>query len=262
MVETSNYYTDGQAYERLMGRWSRAAGEIFLDWLSLPKGLKWLDVGCGTGASTELIIERASPSHVSAIDPSEEQIVHARTGPAAAVANFRIGDAQSLPFGNHEFDVAAMALVITLLPEPLKAVSEMKRVVRSGGTVATYMWDMLGGGFTEQPLRDALKAMNIDTLVARHANSRLDNLKGFFETAGLGSITTRTIEITVSHANFDAYWNAATSLANPMTQIIRKMDSSDVERLKAHLRKNLPTDKTERIAFTARANAIKGIVPE
>jgi ubiquinone/menaquinone biosynthesis C-methylase UbiE len=262
MVETTNYYTDGQAYERLMGRWSRAAGEIFLDWLSLPKGLKWLDVGCGTGASTELIIERASPSHVSAIDPSEDQIAHARTGPAAKVASFRIGDAQSLPFGNREFDVAAMALVITLLPEPPKAVSEMKRVVRSGGTVATYMWDMLGGGFTEQPLRNALKAMNIDTLVARHANSRLDNLRGFFETAGLGSITTRTIEITVSHANFDAYWKAATALANPMTQIIRKMDASDVERLKVHLRENLSTDKTGRIAFPARANAIKGIVPE
>src|SRR4029079_7932282 len=100
MVETTNYYTDGQAYERLMGRWSRAAGEIFLDWLSLPKGLKWLDVGCGTGAFTAVIIERASPSHVSSIDPSEDQIAHARTGPAAKVASFRIGDAQSLPFGN------------------------------------------------------------------------------------------------------------------------------------------------------------------
>jgi len=61
MTETASFFADGQAYERLMGRWSRAAGELFLDWLSLPKGLKWLDVGCGTGAFTELVIPRTSP---------------------------------------------------------------------------------------------------------------------------------------------------------------------------------------------------------
>jgi ubiquinone/menaquinone biosynthesis C-methylase UbiE len=262
MVETASFFTDGQAYERLMGRWSRAAGEIFLDWLSLPKGLKWLDVGCGTGAFTELIIERASPLHVSAIDPAEDQIAYARTRPATAAVNFRVGDSQSLHFADHEFDVAAMALVIIFVPDPVKAVAEMKRVVKSGGIVATYMWDMLGGGFTQQPIRDALKAMNVEIQSPRQTNSRLDNLTNFFETAGLESITTRTIEITVSYANFDEYWAAETGLANPTTQPIRKMAPTDVERLKEYLREHLRTDKNGRIAYPARANAIKGSVPE
>jgi ubiquinone/menaquinone biosynthesis C-methylase UbiE len=61
MGNTTSFFTDGQAYERLMGRWSRTAGEVFIDWLSLPKGLNWLDVGCGTGAFTELVIDRCRP---------------------------------------------------------------------------------------------------------------------------------------------------------------------------------------------------------
>jgi ubiquinone/menaquinone biosynthesis C-methylase UbiE len=64
MAEATSVFTDAQAYERLMGRWSRAAGEVFLDWLALPKGLKWLDVGCGTGAFTELVIDRCAPSNI------------------------------------------------------------------------------------------------------------------------------------------------------------------------------------------------------
>ena len=65
------FFNDGEAYERFMGRWSRAAGETFLDWLALPPGLKWLDVGCGTGASTELVLARCKPASSDGIDPAE-----------------------------------------------------------------------------------------------------------------------------------------------------------------------------------------------
>src|SRR5262249_11188999 len=130
MAEGASLFTDGQAYERLMGRWSRAAGEVFLDWLSLPRGLQWLDVGCGTGAFTELVIDRCAPSPISAIVPAEDQIASARNRVAAKRAAFRTGDAQLLPFADREFDVAAMALVISFVPDAAKAVAEMKRVVK------------------------------------------------------------------------------------------------------------------------------------
>lgn len=146
-------FTDGQAYERLIGRWSRAAGAVFLDWLSLPKGLDWLDVGCGTGAFTELVIDRCAPSNITGVDPAEDQIAYARNRPAAERATFRIAEAQSLPFVDREFDVAAMALVISFVPDAAKAVAEMKRVVRAKGTVAACMWDILGGGFIQRPSR-------------------------------------------------------------------------------------------------------------
>lgn len=75
MAEPPSFFTDGQAYERLMGRWSRAVGEVFLDWLTLPKGLKWLDVGCGTGTFTEIVIDRCAPTSTSAIDKQNRSIL-------------------------------------------------------------------------------------------------------------------------------------------------------------------------------------------
>ena len=116
MAETS-FFTDGEAYERMMARWSRAAGEVFLDWLALPPGLRCLDVGCGTGAFTELLLDRQAASEVSAIDPAEDQLAYARNRPLAKPVNFRLGDAQSLPFADRTFDVATMALVITFVPD-------------------------------------------------------------------------------------------------------------------------------------------------
>jgi ubiquinone/menaquinone biosynthesis C-methylase UbiE len=263
MAEATSLFTDGQAYERLMGRWSRAAGEVFLDCLLLPKGLNWLDVGCGTGAFTELVIDRCAPSNISAIDPAEDQIAYARNGPAASRATFRTADAQSLPFADREFEVAAMALVISFVPDATKAVAEMKRVVKPHGTVAAYMWDAPGGGFVQRPLVEALGAMGIDVPPATgRKNSSIEEMRGLFERAGLDQVATRTIEIEVSYPNFDDYWSAQTGLANTVVQPIRKMSEPDVARLQAYLREHLPTDHSGRIAYPARANAVKSRVPD
>jgi ubiquinone/menaquinone biosynthesis C-methylase UbiE len=55
--ELSGNYADGEAYERFMGRWSRASGREFVRWLDPSQGLLWLDVGCGTGAFPEVILD-------------------------------------------------------------------------------------------------------------------------------------------------------------------------------------------------------------
>src|SRR5215471_21433649 len=93
MTEQHIRFDDGAAYERMMGRWSQLAGAIFLDWLAPPAGLRWLDVGCGNGAFTELLVERCAPATVYGIDPSEGQLAFARTRAAARVAQFCQGDA-------------------------------------------------------------------------------------------------------------------------------------------------------------------------
>lgn len=262
MADTRTYFTDGAAYERLMGRWSRAVGEVFLDWLALPSGLRWLDVGCGTGVFTEFVLDQCAPRQMSAIDAAEDQIAHARTKPVAKRANFRVGDAQELPFADAEFDVATMALVITFIPDPAKAVAEMKRVLKPGGTMATYMWDFLGHGSTQEPLREAIEAMGIAVRpVPGHRHSRLEALNEFFSAAGLDAVSTRRIEIEVSYSNFEEYWEGQTVFANSTVQHIRKMTAADVERLKSSLRERLPRDRNGRIAYKAWANAVKGRVP-
>jgi ubiquinone/menaquinone biosynthesis C-methylase UbiE len=141
MAELQIRFDDGAAYERMMGTWSRLAGDIFLDWLAPRQGLRWIDIGCGSGAFTELLVERCGPVEVQGIDPSEAQLAFARARPAARLAQFCRGDATALPFPGGRFDGAVMALVIFFVPEPAKGVAEMVRVVRPGGTVATYAWD-------------------------------------------------------------------------------------------------------------------------
>src|ERR1044071_2805073 len=118
MVEQTLRFDDGAAYEQTMGIWSRSVGEIFLDWLAPPSGLRWADVGCGNGAFTELLVERCAPAGVQGIDPSEAQLSFARSRPAARVARFQQGDAMALPFADKTFDAAVMALVIFFVPEP------------------------------------------------------------------------------------------------------------------------------------------------
>lgn len=256
-----SFFVDGEAYERFMGRWSRAAGEQFIDWLALPQGLNWLDVGCGTGAFTELVLNRCKPLKIDAIDPAEDQIAYARRRPGAAGASFRIGDAQSLPYGDREFGAAAMALVINFIPDPAKAVAEMARVLKPGGTAGAYIWDWVGNGFVQQPLRSAIAAMNVP-LPPNPGQDKAtpEAMTGYFKSAGFEQVEACKIDIEVSYADFDDYWASQTGLPNPAVQALRKMPEAEVARLKAGLRESL-VGEDGRIAYGARVNAVKGRTP-
>src|SRR5688572_16861637 len=113
-------FDDGAAYERYMGRWSQLAGEVFLTWLAPKAGWRWLDVGCGNGAFTQMLIERCAPVSVHGIDPSAAQLAYARTRPELRMAQFHQGDAMALSFSDNSFDAAVMPLVIFFVPNPAK----------------------------------------------------------------------------------------------------------------------------------------------
>jgi ubiquinone/menaquinone biosynthesis C-methylase UbiE len=162
-------FTDGEGYERFMGRWSRVAGRIFLDWLSLPSKLKWLDVGCGTGAFTEVIQQLSGASEIRAIDPSTAQISYAQSRKGAEGVQFQVADARSMPFEDQQFDAAVSALVLNFIPDREKAVAEMRRVVRSGGTAAAYVWDFAGRRGTSQHLHSAVMDLEGPDTALRHS---------------------------------------------------------------------------------------------
>jgi len=139
-------FDDGAVYERMMGKWSGLAGRAFIDWLSRPPNLRWVDIGCGNGAFTQLLVEHCAPMTVEGVDPSEGQLAFARERLATPVAKFRQGDAMALPFADGTFDAAVMALVVFFIPDPARGVAEMARVVRPGGLAAAYVWDVVSGG--------------------------------------------------------------------------------------------------------------------
>jgi SAM-dependent methyltransferase len=253
-------FDDGAAYERYMGKWSQLAGDTFLDWLAPRSGLRWLDVGCGNGAFTQMLVDRCGPASVQGIDPSEGQLAFARTRPASRVAQFHRGDAMALPFPDDTFDAAVMPLVIFFVPDPPKGVAEMARVVCAGGTVAAYGWDMPGGGFPYQALHDEMRAMGIAVPVppSRDA-SRLDTLLALWTGAGMHTVETRAITVQRTFDDFDDYWT--TILGGPSVgPQLTAMASGDTARLKARLRPLLPVDAAGRITYSARANAVKGRV--
>ena len=263
MAEQPFRYDDGAAYERMMGTWSRLAGGIFLDWLVPRSGLRWVDIGCGNGAFTEVLVERCAPAEVQGIDPSEGQLAFARARPAASVAQFQRGDAMALPFPAHRFDAAVMALVIFFVPDPAKGVAEMVRVVCPGGTVATYAWDMLGGGFPQEPVQTEMRAMGLTPLLPPSSDaSRMEALRELWTGAGLEAVETREISVQRTFANFDECW-AINLLGTTVRPMIAAMTPGDVELLKTRLRARLPVDAAAgRITYSARANAIKGRLPK
>jgi SAM-dependent methyltransferase len=245
-----------------MGRWSRIVAEAFLGWLNAPKNLRWLDVGCGNGAFTEELIARCAPAAVTAIDPSDDQLAYARTRPGVRMADFRAGDAQNLPFADNTFDVAAMALVISFLPDPGRAAAEVARAVRPGGGVATYMWDTLGGGAPVDSIYVAMESMGMTSVRPPNPTvSRREAMRQLWEQAGLDSLDTRVIRIPVTYSDFDDFWDSNAVPIGPQGKLIAGMSASAREELRACLRDHLPISSDGRIIYQSFANAVKGRVP-
>jgi len=253
-------FTDGAAYERYMGVWSRTAGDLFLDWLKPAPGLRWLDVGCGNGAFTERIADFCAPASIHGIDPSEAQLEFARLRPALRSAVFQKADAMALPFPVSAFDAAVMPLVIFFVPDPAKGVAEMARVVAPGGIVSAYAWDMPGGGFPYAMLQEEIKAMGLALARTPYPEaSRIDAMRDYWSQAGLRSIDTRAFIVRRTFSGFDDYWE--TILGGPSVRpTLVAMSGDEIGILQKRLRARLAPDTSAPFTLEARCHAVRGTV--
>jgi SAM-dependent methyltransferase len=261
MSENQIRFEDGAAYERFMGVWSRLAGEVFLDWIKPARGLRWVDVGCGNGAFTDLLLDRCAAVSVDGVDPSEQQLAFARTRTMGKPATFHLGGAEALPFAAGSVDAATMALVIFFVPDPASGVAEMARVVQPGGLVAAYAWDLLGGGFPLAPLQAELRAIGKTPMMPPSPDAgSADVMRKLWQSAGLEAVETRTIEVSRTFVDFDEFWTIA--MLSPSTgAFLAKLGADKASEFKARVSARLPADGRGRIVHTARANAVKGIKP-
>ena len=260
MSEIQIRFDNGAAYEDYMGKWSQLAGERFIDWLAPMSGARWLDVGCGNGAFTEMLVARCAPAAVHGVDPSAEQLQFARQRPALAAAQLHTGDAMALPYAAASFDIAVMPLVIFFVPEPAKGVAEMVRVLAPGGVAAAYAWDMHGGGFPYNALRLVINELGYTVPAPPSPEaSRLEEMHALWQAAGLSEVQTRAIEVERTYASFDDYWRIVQG-GPSVGATLASMAAGDVDKLKAQLRNSLPTAADGSITLSARAHAVKGRV--
>ena len=259
MTQQPIRFDDGAAYDRGMGVWSQIGGQVFLDWLALSSGLRWIDIGCGSGAFTELLAQRCAPAEIQGIDPSEAQFAFARTRPALRETTFLRGDAMALPFETDRFDAAVMALVLFFVPDPAKGVAEMARVVCPGGTVSTYLW--IAGEGPPAPFTVELAAFGATVARPPSADAAcMEVLHVLWRDAGLEAVESREIEVRRTFADFDDLWSSSMGISQ-VEDAVATLAAGDVQLLKARLRARLPADAQGRITCAARVNAIKGRVP-
>jgi SAM-dependent methyltransferase len=259
---SNDIWAIGEAYEPYVGRWSRAVAREFLTWLAIPPGSRWLDVGSGTGALSATILAGASPASVTGIDSSDGFVAYARERVADPRASFRQADAQTLPFPPASFDAAVSGLVLNFVPQPERAVAEMARVTRPGGTVAVYLWDYAGEMQLMRHFWDAAAAL--DPAAApldegrRFPLCRPEPLERLFAGAGLKDVALRAIDVPTVFRDFDDYWSPFLGGQGPAPAYVVSLSAERRATLCDHLRATLPTASDGSIHLTARAWAARG----
>jgi SAM-dependent methyltransferase len=262
MPETKIVFDAADDYERFMGAWSRAIGEKFLAWLGAPRGAHWLDVGCGTGAFSELILRHADPAALTGIDPSDAQIAYANKHLPGHT--FQVADSMALPFGNAAFDVVASALVLHFIPDRAKAFAEMKRVLRSGGLVGGYTWkrNAEANHAPYAPMMSGVKSIGAETITSPLVpEGTADGMRASLAAAGFADIAVTEFEVTRTFKDFDTYWEVQSIPFSPSGRTIAKLSEAQRARLRDVMRERMTPAHDGSITYAATAMAGKARKP-
>ena len=261
--EQKDQWASGASYEPYVGRWSRLVAREFLLWLAVPPHACWLDIGCGTGALSQTILEVASPQSVRGVDASEGYLAFARKQVQDTRADFLLGDAQALPVESAAYDAVVSGLVLNFIPQPGQALREMVRAVRKGGTVAAYVWDYAGQMQLIRSFWDAAVALDPEARPfdegQRFPLCQPEPLRQLFQTAQLGKVEVRPTTVPTTFHDFDDYWTPFLGGQGPAPGYVRSLSEEQRVALRDHLRATLPTEADGSIPLIARAWAVRGV---
>ena len=235
----------GDSYEQYMGRWSRQVAPHFLKWLAPSADVDWLEVGCGTGALSSSILAQYKPKSLLSIDPSPGFIQTARANVMDPRVTFSIADAQDVPVADGTKDVIVSGLVLNFVPDRPKALSEMKRVARSGARLGFYVWDYPGSGvqfmraFWTAAARLNSGATDLSE-VQRFPFCTPDGLRALVDAADFTLVEITALEVPTIFQDFDDYWRPFTLGAGPRARLFHQPST-----------RGQGTAKSKAIRFTA-----------
>ncbi|MHB1090330.1 MAG: class I SAM-dependent methyltransferase [Ilumatobacteraceae bacterium] len=256
-------WTSGITYEQYVGRWSRRVAPVFLSWLGVPTGRKWLDVGCGTGALCAAIVDRCSPASVTGVEPSEGFLKTAMENLAGRAILYE-GSATSIPLDDSAVDVVVSGLVLNFVLDQRAALAEMVRVTSGGGTIAAYVWDYAGKMELMRFFWDAAAELNPDVASLeegfRFPLCRPEALEELFVNAGLYESEVIPIDIPTPFASFEDYWQPFLGGVGTAPAYAMSLDETTRGRLRDLIRANIPAQADGSISLIARAWAVRGIV--
>ena len=258
--QVSDTWERGSPYEQYVGRWSREVAPLFLSWLAVPAGLRWLDVGCGTGALCAAILDRCSPVQVAAVEPSAGFLETARAnlGDRAAL---HLGSATAIPLADAAVDVVVSGLVLNFVPDQRAALAEMARVTSKAGMIAAYVWDYAGKMELMRYFWDA--ATELDQSAAqidegrRFPLCRPEALDRLFTEAGMTGVEVSPIDIPTRFASFDEYWQPFLGGQGPAPAYAVSLDEGRRALLRDRVRERIPTAANGSISLVARAWAVR-----
>jgi len=252
----------GPAYERYVGRWSRRVAPRFLDWLDPRDGLRWLDVGCGTGALSAAIVERGAPRSVDGADPSPG-FLESATAELGSRVTFHLAEAAALPFDDRSVDVVVSGLMLNFVPDAAAALTEMRRVAAGEGLVAAYVWDYAGRMEMMRRFWDA--AAEVDPAAARFDEATRfpictpAGLEEAFEAAGFRDVVTGSIEIPTRFADFDDFWAPFLGGQGAAPAYAMSLGAAQRGRIRDALDRRSPRDPDGGISMVARAWTVRGL---
>lgn len=243
------------AYDRFMGRYSQTLAPQMANLAGGRHGDRVLDVGCGPGALTSVLVERFGRERVVAVDPSEPFVDAARTRHPGV--DVRHASAEQLPFDDGTFDAALAQLVVHFMSEPVTGIGEMRRVTRPGGTVVACVWDHAGG----------LGPLGLFWRVARELDpgvrdesdlpgARAGHLEQLFADAGLRDIEPSTLVADRTHPTFEDWWDPFEHGVGPAGAYVATLDVDARARLRDRCRATLPDAP---FTIPARAWAVRAI---
>jgi SAM-dependent methyltransferase len=221
-----------ESYDRFMGRYSRPLAPQLADFAGIAAGQRVLDVGCGTGALTSEVVRRVGAERVAAVDPSEPFVAAMRTRfPGVDVQ--RAG-AEQLPFPGDDFDATLAQLVVHFMRDPIAGIAEMARVTRPGGCIAACVWDHGGG---HGPLAAFWAAAREIAPDVRDESTlpgvREGDLGRLFLEAGLASVESTALRVSIEHPTFEEWWQPFTAGVGPAGQFVVGLAPDGRERLRS-----------------------------